>query len=538
MTIVIAVGLGLGCLGPVPGEGDKTLEFYSESAYEFVVEGRTALELEDGLRDASDEAQTQRLHELIGLKHVAIAYFLTQYFIEKDDNEPGAGWGGMGGLARAGSYRELDIRRVDSLRYEFTFQQIVAGPVDLLRHLPLETGEDGQPRFVVTIGNPSNAELAELESDHEWFRSQPWAGWNPARAEPAQRVDQMLSISPAERGADAWLDYPRLFEDDKLTIDVHMGYDYHNQYHVAHSRTVFQWLVGELGFEPPVATFEQLDNTSGPFRRDLDANGRTIGVELQLFYGKDGSSNDPSTDEGGRVMDEDFRRSMATADVILFSGHSGPFYGFALANWKRTSEGDISYREIESIEMPADRYQVVMADGCDTYQTAQAFERNPNKLGGRNINVVTTTSWGDAETPDTVKSMITHLVGTDPQTDVHRPRTLRSLLTQLENAGDAAPLYGIHFIGDNPRLHPYADTSYLCEPCSYHRQCGAAGNRCANLGDEPGVCVAACTASEVCPAGYTCERIARPSAHAIYDYGCIREGLLERRDDVADLCDW
>ena len=85
-----------------------------------------------------------------------------------------------------------------------------------------------------------------------------------------------------------------------------------------------------------------------------------------------------------------WRASLADRDVIIYSGHSGPFYGFALANWKKTEEGDLDDSELASTTLPENRYQVVFAEGCDTYHIGEAFKANPAKPDGSFIDIVTT----------------------------------------------------------------------------------------------------------------------------------------------------
>ena len=107
------------------------------------------------------------------------------------------------------------------------------------------------------------------------------------------------------------------------------------------------------------------------------------------------------------------RDSLAHRDVIVYGGHSGPFYGFALANWRMTDEGDLDDSELASVQMPSDRYQIVVADGCDTYQIGAAFGRNPAHPDLANLDVVTTTSFSDASEPTTIQDFITRLIERD-----------------------------------------------------------------------------------------------------------------------------
>jgi hypothetical protein len=500
----------------------KEDDFYSLSAYEYVVEGRASVTLEPALAGAAADEREARVKELIGYQQIAVAWFLTQYFIEKKPDDSNAEFGGYGALAKGGAWEDLDVEQIDELTYEFSFRQLIAGRRDLMSRLPLSTGADGRPTFVLTIGTPTNAELAQLETDAEWYRRAPWSSWNPDAVSADRKRDLVLSIERERESTDAWFDYEALFADGELTIDVHFGWDYHNEYHVRHARSMFSWLRDRAGFTPPVATFDELRRDSGPFVRTLDANGREILVEVRLFYGKPGSETDPDTDAGGRALEDDMRASLASRDVIVYSGHSGPFYGFALANWRVTSEGDLDDSDMATVEMPAETYQIVFAEGCDTYHIGEAFKRNPAKPDGRYIDVITTTAASNAATPAAVQRLITRLIERDDQ-GRHQPRTLKSLLSDLDSGTFwFHTMYGIHGIDDNPAVHPYGELSNLCQPCSANAECGGVGNLCIGIGAEGSRhCAVACTDDRGCPDGYRCGAVASQSAGAIYASACV-----------------
>ena len=547
--------------------GGKADDFFSTTAFEFVVQGRKSITLEDSFADASKAERDRRVRELIGLEHISLTYFLTAYLVDKEKGDANFGFGGVGGMAKDGGYEALDIEKTGPLTWEFTFRQVVAGHGNLLERLPLKEDDEGE-FFVLQVGTPTNEQLAELETDKEWFREAPFADWNPDAVDEKFKRELKLYISPDEPTPDAWLDFPAMFDDGVLSIDVHFGYDYHNQYHRKHARKVYEWLKNEMGYEAPATNFDDYHDTDRILRSTLsvprldhydwcDPEAETCEVEVRvgLYWGMatrvcceqadgtvsallpgncDGeeldrsecpeittSPTDPDTNKGADRLESDFRESMRSADVIHFSGHAGPFFGFSLANWKKTAHGDVSYKEIESLELPDDRYQLFIADGCDTYQTAQAFARNPAKPDGSMIDVVTTTSFGDAELPFSVMNAILHLTAVDPEGQ-HRPRTVKSLMADLEAAMTGAPMFGVHFVADNPHLHPYADPSWTCEPCGTHSDCGAGGNRCVGAPEaDEKACASACTSDDQCPDGTTCERIAATTAHAIYDHACV-----------------
>lgn len=509
--------------GIVVAEG-KEDNFYSLSAYEYLVEGRSTVTLEADLANAPAAEKEARVKELIGYKQIAIAWFLTEYLVDKESDEPNAQFGGFGGLAKGGSWQDLTVTAVDSRTYQFTFRQIIAGGKNLMSVLPLRNGAGGTRVFTLEIGKPTNEQMAELETNAEWYRNAPWDAWNPASVPADQKEALVLAIRREVDSTDAWWDYDALLADGKLDIDIHFGWDYHSAYHVKHASAMFTWLKAR-GFTAPVSTFSKLTRTSGAFKRTIKADGRTIDVEVRLFYGKTGATTDPDTDAGGRVLEDDMRASLSRRDVIVYSGHSGPFYGFALANWKKTSEGDLDDSEMSAVTMPANRYQIVVAEGCDTYQIGEAFRQNPAKPDGRFIDIITTTSFSNASSPVAVEDFLSRLIERDSQGRL-RPRTLKAVLSDLDSSSSGFhTMYGIHGIDDNPALHPFAALENLCSECSSNADCGGAGNLCVTVGDDGKRCAAACTDDRGCPDGYACRAIASSSTSTIYGSACVPADL-------------
>lgn len=535
LTCCLASLSAAACVEPEPGDEampedgvvvpeGKEDDFLSLSAYEYRVEGKTTVTLEPELAAAPAATKEARVRELIGYKQIAIAWFLTEYLVDKERDEPNASFGGFGGMAKGGAWEDLDVRAVDATTYEFTFRQIVAGGKSLMSALPLRTGAGGSEVFTLEIGRPTNAQLAQLETNHEWYREAPYDAWDPATVPAAQKEALTMAIARETASADAWFDVDALLADGKLDIDIHFGWDYHDAYHVKHARAMYSWLKTK-GFTAPVSSFDKLTRTSGAFTRKLTADGRQVTVAVRLFYGKAGSSTDPDTDAGGKRLEDDMRASLASRDVIVYSGHSGPFYGFALANWRTTSEGDLDDAEMASVAMPAERYQVIVAEGCDTYQIGEAFRRNPAKPDGAFVDVITTTSFSDASTPAAVQDVITALIERDSQGRL-RPRTIKSLLGALDaNAAGFHTMYGIHGIDDNPALHPFGVVENLCSECDANADCGGVGNLCVTIGDDGRRCAAACTDDRGCPDGYACRAIASASSSTIYGQACVPADL-------------
>ena len=499
-----------------PGKADN---FFSLSAQEYMVEGTTWIELEAALEGADEETRLARVKELVFFRQIAVNWFLLQYLMGPEDDHDNK----FESLTKNGSYDDLEIvaDAENPLRYTFKFRQEVGGQMDLLEELDTTLDEAGRHHFQLPVGIVSNSDLGKLELDKEWYRKAPWSGFDPAKVQPEQMEYLDLAIWPEDRSSDGWIDYPRLFENGELTISLHFGWDYHKEYHLVHSRDVYNWLVQE-GFESPVETYEDYNRTSGPLTRTIRANGKDVKVTISMYWGKAGTDTDPDTDAGGQQLEDDMIAAFATHDVIMFSGHSGPFYGFALANWRKTSKGDIDDSEIAALDMPAGRYQVVLAEGCDTYALGQAFWENPAKEDRKHLDIVTTTNFSNASTAGVVRNFLTALIDTDDGD--HTPWKYSELLTRLDgNSTWFHSMYGVHGIDDNPRLHPYANISGFCGECSADSDCGAPGNKCTRLNEEERVCTAECLSTDACPTGYECMDVA--SGSWIESRQCVPLGL-------------
>lgn len=484
-----------------PGKEDN---FLAPTAQEYMVEGVSTVKIESYLSGASEEKKLARVHELIGYKHVVIGWFLNTYLVEKSSGDSNASYGGFHALTKNGSYEEWGIEALDDITYQFTFRQEFGGKLNVMDKLPTTTGEDGREQFNLILGKISNDEMSQLELNNEWYRRSPWSSFSPDKVDTSRLENITLSVWPEPRSTDAWVDYNRLFEDGKLTMAVHFGWDYHQEYHIKHSRDVYNWLVSEEGFSSPVDSYDAYTRTSGPLTKTIMANGKPVQAEISLFWGKPGTETDPDTHAGGKMLEADMLESFRTRDVIMFSGHSGPFYGFALANWRKTDEGDIDDSEVPSIDMPSDRYQVVVAEGCDTYGLGQAFRMNPNKLNMHNLDVITTTSYSNASTAAAVRDSITAIIGTDSYEN-HRPLTYGGWLKDLDdNSYWFTTMYGVHGIDDNPNVHPYAVVENLCRECQSNADCGGTGNACVKLPSGEPVCTYQCTSNLGCKDGFEC----------------------------------
>ncbi len=498
----------------------KADDFFSLSAQEYTLEGSSTVVLDPGMNTLSPAARMAEAKKLVGYKQIAIAWFITQYLVDKEEEDANAHFGGFGGMAKAGAYEDLEIRETHVIgTFTFKFKQLAAGGRSLISKLP--TRKVGTKTvFDLEIGKPSNAQLAQLETNEEWYRKAPWDGWNPANVPAAQKEKITFAIAKETASTDGFFDLARLTADGKLDMDAYFGWDYHSEYHLKHSKLFFTWLKNQ-GFKAPVTSWDKLTPTSGPFTRTVIADGRTIAVEIRVYFGKPGTITDPDTDAGGRKLEELAMGSLANRDVIIYSGHSGPFYGFALANWKKTDQGDLDDADIRVAPMPRDRYQVVLAEGCDTYQIGTAFKENPAKAG-KNVDVITTTSFSDASSPVTVEDFVSTLLARDSAQKL-RPQPVSTLLTKLDSASYGfTSMYGMHGIDDNPTVVPWAQTAKFGTACTTNAQCGGPGNLC--VGTTGGKkCTAACVADAGCGTGYVCKNVASTSSSTIYGKACAKK---------------
>jgi len=491
----------------------KADDFYSASALEYVVTGTSSVTF------TSQPSMTD-VEKLISEKQIAIAWFLTQYLVDKEDEDANKNFGGYGGMAKGGMWDDLNVQTTDGLTYTFDFKQLVAGGKTLMSKLPLRT-VGGQQVFDLEIGKPTNDQLGQLTTNEEWYRQAPFDAWDPSKVPADQKETMTFAIGKEKASSDAFFDIARLTADGVLDVDMFFGWDYHDNFHIKHSQDMFTWLVDQ-GFKAPVSDWDHLTKDTGPFTKKMNANGKTITVEVRLYFGKPGTDTDPDTDAGGKVLEGIARNSLKTRDVVVYSGHSGPFYGFALANWNKTYEGDLDDSEMRTIPL-ASKYQIVVAEACDTYQIGEAFLENPAKAG-KNIDVITTTSFSNAATPATAEDFMTSLLSHDSLGRL-RGQTALSLLTKLDsNAYEYGfhTMYGLHGIDNDPKLHPFANVDAIGTTCSKNADCGGPGNLCVTMGTSGKRCTAACTADEACPTDYRCKSVASSSTSTIFGKACAK----------------
>jgi len=485
-------------------EAGKADNFLSVSAQEYWIEGTTSIALDASWASKSESQKLAEVKRLIPYRQVVVGWFLNRYIVEKDPKKPDATYGGFSGLTKNGSYEDLNVKKVDSLVYSFDFRQEIAGKKDLIDALPgKKANADGTWTFELEMGRITTTEMQLLDTDREWYRSSPWGDFTSTSVGADRKEIISLTIRLQNEEDDAWMELDRLFKDGKLSVGVHFGWDYHNKYHEVHSKALYNWLVTRKGFKSPVSSWEKLRHDAGPLTGTVKYRGKTVAVQISIFWPRTGDATDPDTAAGGIQLEKDMLESLKSREVVIFNGHSGPFYGFALANWRLTSEGDVDDSELENVELMTGSYQMVVAEGCDTYAVGQAFYKNPYKDGLEDIDVITTTNSSNASSVATVTDILSVLIGA-PNVTTATPTLYSEILSGVDdNSSWFSTMYGVHGIDDNPRVHPFADLAKLCKTCKKAADCGA-GMHCVAMKDGASVCAAECTASYACGAGYAC----------------------------------
>ncbi|MEJ7603105.1 MAG: hypothetical protein WKG01_34780 [Kofleriaceae bacterium] len=122
-------------------DDSKADDYFSMSAQEYTLDGKTTVVLDASYADKTAAVRLAAATKLVGYKQIAIAWFITQYLVDKEHDEENAEFGGFGGMAKAGAYEDLEIReRADKLTFDFTFRQLAAGGKNLMQRLPVRAG--------------------------------------------------------------------------------------------------------------------------------------------------------------------------------------------------------------------------------------------------------------------------------------------------------------------------------------------------------------------------------------------------------------
>ena len=173
--------------------------------------------------------------------------------------------------------------------------------------------------------------------------------------------------------------------------------------------------------------------------------------------------------------------------------------------------------------MPRDRYQVVLAEGCDTYQIGAAFKENPNKQG-KNVDVITTTSFSNASSPAAVQDFIAALLARDSASRL-RPQPVSRLLDQprLDVVRASRRCTACTASTTTRSCVPFAKTANFGKACARERRLRRPRQPVRRRRAAAGkTCTAACTDDRGCGTGYTCKAVASASTSTIYGRACAK----------------
>jgi hypothetical protein len=315
-----------------------------------------------------------------------------------------------------------------------------------------------------------------------------------------------LLIRKLPQSRNAWIDYNRLLEDNELTIAIHIGYfeeiyDTLNILGIKYGPVLCDYINDYPGIKTPVSDCNNFTNDSGPIEKTFIYDGRTITMKLWIYWGEEGTSADPNTDEGSDLLNQQIGDSLLTKDVFIYGGHSGPGAGFSMS-----SKSSFTIQDIIDAEMPDNRYQIVMINGCNTSSLAETFFQNRYKQNRQMINIITT---GNLSIPLIIPEVTDLAWALVPKksSELNELYTVKELIRNIErnlpifNTG-----FGIYGIDNNPKLHPLAKPEQFCKDCRHDSNCGP-GHVCAKL-DGTKSCFGLCTDNEGCPDGYRCMEIA------------------------------
>lgn len=486
----------------------KADDYRSTTGLEYSLTAKDSVTLEGTDLELTGEARLRRAEELVALRFKALSFFVFAYLADKEHEDPNYGYGGFRTTVRQKTFEKQSLVESTSEpgKFELVFEAEVGGPKNLMSLLPLVNGKSFELRLP-KLGT------AELESQSY---SSTYKGFDPSK-HPAEKLETlMVDIAKKPIEPDAYPEYASWFEDGVLDIAIHVGGDYNEaRYDLQTARDVFARLKTELKLTPPVATFEELRSTSGPFTAALDANGKPVALQVFLYH------PDMAKEEGvgyeGLIAQ--YRASAKARDVVIYDGHAGydtSYSGIVVHYDPRVA---LKADDFATLELP-EKHQLFFFNGCKTYTSyADAMYANPAK-STKNLEVISTVnfSWLSEMTRVT-SDLVGHLAKRSANT--HAPMSYDRILAALNAGRSWDVIYGVHGLSDNPRLSPYADASTFCQSCSSNSQCPGVDNLCVKLSGAKRVCAAACTDDSGCPGGYKCRSVAAQGSGIIEARQCV-----------------
>ena len=539
----------------------KEDNFFSNVAQEYKASATVTITLADSYKTKSLSQRTARARKIMEGKTKQISWFLHVYLIDKSHDDEAGDYGGLRAMVLDGSHESDSLKADgdDPLKFSYSFSIQVGGSKRLWSKirddLSLSSSADAFPLKMAKLSNDRVVSFS-----HSGYGA---GDWSPEKCK-CDTESLEIKLEAIDASNDAYLEMNKMLADKVMDISVHFGWDYHARYDISHSRTLYKWLVKDMGFTSPAESYEKYSRLSGPLTKKVTINSEDVTMKVSIFrpdpceaWDEDGSGGawdkavekdkankkrscpdwkwdkasanaNPTTDKGAGNLMKDLKDSMRTRDAIIFSGHSGYTYGYALASWYKTSAGDLDPPEIKKMSLPKDKSQLFVMSGCDTYHVAQAFKANPNKLGLVNADVITTTSFSDASDIGDTKDIIRALVGNS--SGAVKAQSYGKVMKDLNPSSydygwGHFVMYGVHGIDDNPLLNPLGDVSKSCTTCTRSSDCGAAGNVCVRLNSTEKVCATECLADSGCGTDQVCRKFGSSSSGYLRGMACVPKSL-------------
>lgn len=454
------------------------------------------------------DARATRAEELMNLRFKAISFFAYEYLTGKTSHDANASYGNFRTTVRQQTFDGFIVQEstTEPGTFEFLFEAEAAGPLTLLRDLPLAADNKTFPLQIPKLTN------AELESGSY---AKTYKAFDASKY-TADKLDSLsVEITPKPAEPDAYPEYAKLFDDGLLDIAIHVGGDYNaERYDILTARDIFKRL-SEQGFKAPAESYEALRSNSGPFTKTLDANGKSIQVEVYLIHPD--MQSEPGVGYAGLI--ELYKKSAATRDIVIYDGHAGYDTTYSGVVVHYNPRHAIAADDFDTLTLP-EKYQLFFFNGCKTYTAyADALYQNPAK-NTANLDIISTVNFAWLSEMTRVTTDFISQV-TLVSSKKHIPRTFDKILSELNKGSSRDVIYGIHGLSDNPHISPYADLSTLCAPCKYNSDCPGADNLCVTGLSSKSACAAACTDDSGCPSGYKCSPVAVKNSSVLSGSQCL-----------------
>ena len=350
-----------------------------------------------------------------------------------------------------------------------------------------------------------------------------WPSSRPTPSGTATRPGRLRpgKVDAARRETVSARDLPRAPLDRRLVrptpalrrrqadLGVHFGWDYHSDYHLKHSQRGLR-----LGWSPRGSSrrspVRRAHGRPRPAHQDGHGERQPVARRGLALLGQARAPRPtPTPTRAARARGRHARGRSREREVIVFSGHSGPVLRLRARQLAAHRRGRPRRLRDRDLDLPADRYQIVIAEGCDTYGLGEAFRLNPAKPGAPTSTSSPPPASPTRPPPDAVKDSLRAVFGTRRRGAAHRPVTCGELLAQ--------PRPQLGLVHDDVRRARHRRQPARATRSPRRSGCAsrasptrAAGGSGTSAPGWPGgkFCTYLCTADDGCPEDYACMEVA------------------------------